>query len=71
QGGSSEDVDALVYAYDRLAKVYENKNMQNKAKDAYVNIFKLMKRQAPETQGPDWDSAINSIEQLPVKSPGN
>jgi len=71
QGGSSEDVDALVYAYDRLAKVYENKNMQSKAKDAYVNMFKLMKRQAPETQGPDWDSAINSIEQLPVKSPGN
>lgn len=71
QGAAGEDVDAIVYAYDRLAKVYENKNMQEKAKDAYVNIFKLMKRQAPDTQGPDWDSAISNVEQLSVKSPGN
>lgn len=71
QGAAGEDLDALVYAYDRLAKVYENKNMQEKAKDAYVNIFKLMKRQAPDTQGPDWDGAISSVEQLSVKSPGN
>ena len=71
QGGSGEDVDALVYAYDRLAKAYESKNMQAKAKEAYVSIFRLMKRQAPDSQGPDWASAISTIEQLPVKSPGN
>ncbi len=71
QGAAGEDVDALVYAYDRLAKVYEDKNMQEKAKDAYLNIFRLMKRQAPDTQGPDWDNAIGNIEQLSVKSRGN
>ena len=70
-GGSGEDIDALVYAYDRLAKAYESKNMQQKAKDAYVSIFRLMKRQAPDSQGPDWDNAIGNIEQLPVKSQGN
>ncbi|MDD3149020.1 MAG: hypothetical protein PHD82_17135 [Candidatus Riflebacteria bacterium] len=71
QGAAGEDLDALVYAYDRLAKVYENKNMQEKAKEAYVNVFRLMKRRAPDTQGPDWDGAIGNVEQLRVKSPGN
>ena len=71
QGAAGEDLDAIVYAYDRLAKVYESKNMQEKAKDAYLNVFRLMKRQAPDTQGPDWDNAISNIEQLSVKSPGN
>lgn len=71
QGAAREDLDVLVFAYDRLAKVYESKNMQEKAKDAYVNIFNLMKKQAPDTQGPDWDNAIKNVEQLTVKSPGN
>lgn len=71
QGAAGEDLDAIVYAYDRLAKVYESKNMQEKAKDAYLNVFRLMKKQAPDTQGPDWDNAIGNIEQLSVKSPGN
>jgi hypothetical protein len=71
QGAAREDLDVLVFAYDRLAKVYENKNMQEKAKEAYVNIFNLMKKQAPDSQGPDWDSAISNVEQLTVKSPGN
>lgn len=71
QGAAHEDLDVLVFAYDRLAKVYEDKNMQEKAKEAYVNIFNLMKKQAPDSQGPDWDSAISNVEQLTVKSPGN
>jgi hypothetical protein len=71
QGASSDDLAVIVYAYDSLAKVYESKNMPEKAKDAYINVFRLMKRQAPDSQGPDWDNAISSVEQMSVKSRGN
>lgn len=66
-GGDSKDVDALIFAYDRLARAYQNKNMESKAKEAYINAFKLMKFQAPDTQGPDWDNAINTVEQIRAK----
>lgn len=71
RGADSSDMDVIVFAYDSLARTYERKNMPEKAKDAYVNVFKLMKRQAPETQGPDWDNAINSVEALNSKPRGN
>jgi hypothetical protein len=45
--------------------------MYDKAKEAYVNSFKLMKRQAPDEQGPDWDSAISNVEQLNATSRSN
>lgn len=70
-GAAHEDLDVIVFAYDSLAKVYESKNMPEKAKEAYVNVFKLMKKQAPDTQGPDWDNAIGNVEQMNVKSRGN
>lgn len=66
-GGDSADLDVLVFAYDRLAKAYANKNMEVKAKEAYINAFKLMKSQAPESQGPDWDNAINTVEQIQAR----
>lgn len=71
QGADRKDLDVLVFAYDSLAKVYESKNMPEKAKDAYLNAFHLMKKQAPDSQGPDWDSAIGNIERLNPRSRGN
>ncbi|OGK05784.1 MAG: hypothetical protein A2W80_08440 [Candidatus Riflebacteria bacterium GWC2_50_8] len=71
QGASRQDMDVIVYAYDSLAKVYERKNMPEKAKDAYLNVFHLMKKQAPDSQGPDWDAAIANIEQLSSRPRGN
>ncbi len=71
RGADTSDLDVLVFAYDSLARTYERKNMPDKAKEAYVNVFKLMKKQAPDSQGPDWDNAINSVEQLSSKPRGN
>lgn len=71
RGADRQDLDVIVHAYDSLAKVYERKNMPEKAKEAYVNVFKLMKKQAPDAQGPDWDNAISNVEQMNVKSRGN
>ena len=63
-GGDSADLDVYIFAYERLAKAYEKKNMEEKAKEAYLSAFKLMKVQAPESQGPDWDNAIGNVEQI-------
>lgn len=71
QGAAHEDLDVIIHAYDVLAKTYESKNMTDKAKEAYVNVFKLMKKQAPDSQGPDWDNAISDVEQMVTKSPHN
>ncbi|MBU1109196.1 MAG: hypothetical protein KKB51_21135 [Candidatus Riflebacteria bacterium] len=71
KGADREDLDVLVFAYDSLSKVYERKNMPEKAKDAYLNIFHLMKKQAPESQGPEWDAAIGNVEQLSPRARGN
>lgn len=70
-GADRKDLDVLVFAYDSLARVYEQKNMPEKAKNAYLNMFHLMKKQAPDSQGPDWDSAISNIEQLNPRPRGN
>ena len=66
-GGDSADVDLYIVAYEHLAKVYQKNNREEKAKEAYVNAFRLMKSQAPDSQAPDWDSAISSVEQLSAK----
>ena len=63
-GGDRADLDVYIFAYERLAKAYEKKNMEEKAKEAYLSAFKLMKVQAPESQGPEWDSAIGNVEQI-------
>ncbi len=63
-GGDSAELDVYIFAYERLAKAYEKKNMEEKAKEAYLNAFKLMKVQAPDSQGPDWDNAIGNVEQI-------
>lgn len=70
-GADRKDLDVLVFAYDALAKVYERKNMPEKAKNAYLNAFHLMKKQAPDSQGPEWDAAIGNIEQLSPRPRGN
>jgi hypothetical protein len=70
-GAKSEDLDVIIYAYDSLAKVYESKNMQEKAKESYISAFKLMKKRAPPEQGPDWDNAIDNVEQMKTKSRNN
>ncbi|KAF1083345.1 MAG: hypothetical protein GQF41_0123 [Candidatus Rifleibacterium amylolyticum] len=70
-GADRKDLDVLVFAYDSLARVYEQKNMPEKAKNAYLNMFHLMKKQAPDSQGPDWDAAISNIEQLNPRPRGN
>lgn len=66
-GGDSQDADVLIFACDRLARAYQKRNMDAKAKEAYINAFKLMKSQAPESQGPDWDNAINTVEQIQAR----
>lgn len=68
KGADSEDLQALAFAFTQLAQTYEKKQMQDKAKEAYVNAFKLMKTQAPEDQGPEWDKAIRNVEQLNAKT---
>jgi len=70
-GADRQDLDILVFAYDSLARVYEQKNMPEKAKNAYLNVFHLMKKQAPDSQGPEWDSAISDIERLSSQPRGN
>jgi hypothetical protein len=71
RGANREDLDVIIFAYDSLAKVYEEKQMYDKAKEAYVNSFKLMKSKAPDSQGPDWDSAIGEVEQMNTKVRSN
>ncbi len=71
KGTTRDELDVVIFAYDALGKIYEEKHMYDKAKEAYVNSFKLMKRQAPDEQGPDWDSAISNVEQLNATSRSN
>ncbi len=67
KGADSEDLQALAFAFTQLAETYEKKQMQDKAKEAYLNAFKIMKTQAPAEQGPEWDKAIRNIEQLDAR----
>ena len=67
-GGDSSDVDLYIIAYEHLAKAYQKNNREETAKEAYMNAFKLMKSQAPDTQASDWDNAISNIEQIRAKS---
>lgn len=71
RGGKRENLDVLIFAFQNLAQIYEEKNMRQKAKESYANAFKLMKEQAPPEQGAAWDEAISNIENLVVTSPGN
>ncbi len=71
RGADSKDMDVLIFAFDSLAKVYEKKNMKDKAKEAYINAFKLMKKKAPESQGPEWDEAIGQVESMKTTSRSN
>lgn len=64
KGAKSEDLDVIIYAYNSLAKVYEKKRMLDKAKNAYVSAFKLMKRRAPADEEPEWNAAIDEVEQM-------
>ena len=57
-------LNKAINKYLKLALLYVRKNELEKAKEAYLNAFKLMKVQAPESQGPDWDSAIGNVEQI-------
>ncbi len=66
-GGDSSDADLYIIAYEQLAKVYQKNNREEKAKEAYLNAFKLMKSQAPDSQRSDWDNAIGNIEQIRAK----
>jgi len=70
-GGDSKDLDVLIYAYDSLAKVYEKKNMRDKAKEAYVNAFKLMQKKAPPSQGDGWNNAIDKVESMKTTTSRN
>ncbi len=67
-GADSQDLDSLVFAYTQLAKTYEKKQMQDKAKEAYIHAFELMKIQAPAEQEPKWNESINKIQQIPAKA---
>lgn len=67
-GGDSQDADVLIYASDCLARAYQKRGMDEKAKEAYVNAFRLMKSQAPDSQGSDWDVAISNVEQVKTKT---
>ena len=71
RGAERKDLDSLIYAYDALAKVYEKKNMKEKAKEAYINAFKLQKERAPDSQGPEWDEAIGLVEQMRTRARNN
>lgn len=67
-GGENSNIDLYIIAYEHLAKAYQRNNREEKAKEAYLNAFKLMKSQAPESQASDWDNAISNIEQIRAKT---
>ena len=67
-GGENAEIDLYIIAYEHLAKAYQKNNREEKAKEAYMNAFKLMKSQAPDTQASDWDNAIGNIEQIRAKT---
>ncbi len=70
-GGKSENLDVLIFAFQNLGDTYKKKNMQEKAKGAYLHAFQLMKERAPAEQGPQWDEAISEFQKAVVKGPGN
>lgn len=71
EGGDSRDLDVLIYAYDVLANTYVERGMPERAKEAYVNAFRLMKNRAPEEQIPGWDKAITTVEQMKTPARSN
>jgi len=70
-GGRHQDIDLMIFAYKNLGQVYQKKNMQIKAKDAYLKVFQLLKAKAPAEQGPNWDQAIGEVEKINAKAPRN
>ena len=70
-GGRFQDIDLMVFAFKKLGQVYQKKNMQEKSKEAYLQVFRLMKEQAPAEQGPEWDKAISEVEKLSARAPRN
>lgn len=71
EGGDSRDLDVLIYAYDVLANTYVERGMPDRAKEAYVNAFRLMKSRAPEGQAPGWEKAITTVEQMKTPARSN
>ena len=67
-GASSQDLDVIIYAYENLANAYIERGMPEKAKEAYVNSFRLMRDQAPSEQSAQWDRAVNTVEQMKTPS---
>jgi len=68
-----EKLDVLIFAWQNLAEAYSQKQMKEKAKDAYLNMVRLMKERAPADQEPQFNDAIARIGQLDpsATSPGN
>lgn len=71
KGGRREDLDILIYAFQSLAKKYEERNMLQKAKEAHIATLRLMKEHSDSDQAASWDDAISRIENIPVKAPGH
>lgn len=70
-GAKSENLDILIFAFQNLGDIYTRKNMKKKAKDAYLNAFRLLKEKAPSEEGAQWDAAMAEIEKLDATTPGN
>ncbi|RCK74616.1 MAG: hypothetical protein OZSIB_0103 [Candidatus Ozemobacter sibiricus] len=71
QGAKSENLDILIFAFQNLGDTYTRKNMKQKAKEAYLNAFRLLKEKAPSEEGAQWDAAMAEIEKLDATTPGN
>ncbi len=70
-GARQENMDTLIFAYQMLGDAYSKKNMKGKARDAYLNYFRLMKERAPVEQEPEWNNAMSEFEKLDPTKLGN
>lgn len=70
-GARQENMDTLIFAFQMLGDAYTKKNMKGKARDAYLNYYRLMKERAPVEQEPEWKGAMSEFEKLDPTSLGN
>ncbi|MBF0410671.1 MAG: hypothetical protein HQM10_25225 [Candidatus Riflebacteria bacterium] len=68
---NTEKIDVLIFACQILAENYSKKQMQEKAKDTYLNMLRLLKERAPAEQGQHFDGAIAELQSQPITAGGN
>ncbi|NLM16736.1 MAG: hypothetical protein GX221_03335 [Candidatus Riflebacteria bacterium] len=61
-----EEAELVIYAYDKLAKAYMDKNLPSKAKETYSDMLQLMKKNAPTQEASAMlDRGIKNLQEIP------